>query len=130
MEFKRIPRWFIAVNREDAEAVTATVRALLQDLPMSHEELADRIGVAQSTVSRWAGGTDPALDRYIAVVDAVAGRLAELQVRVERARKLLKAVEEAVEADDHYLETGDKDDLKKTQAARKHVSELVAQDDT
>jgi transcriptional regulator with XRE-family HTH domain len=88
-----VPQHWYWVATDQGMAMSMIFRELMADLPMSHTELAEKLGVAQPTVSRWARGkTEPNLDLMVSTVEAVSERLAEQTKRAERARDVLAAV--------------------------------------
>ena len=99
MDEIRIPDWWFGLRPEHRRAIYTLFQAVLRDLPMSHSALAHKVGVNQSTVSRWASGqTQPSLEHMVAAVEAVGERLAQLHERVDRTGRALHAVEAVREA--------------------------------
>ena len=123
----RIPQWWYhGIPSPGSEAVTEAFRAVVKDLPMTHTALAEELGVAQSTVSRWVKGShDTELEQMIAVVDTVSEHLDQLQERVDRARQLLDGAQAIVEADKRYSKTKKPRDLQKREAAIKQLNKLA-----
>ena len=95
----RVPDWHVAVGRGiRPEEVYGVFRALLDDLPMSRTALAQRLGITQPAVSRWASGdTRPGVAEMRATLDAVADRVAEIQKTHLQAERVVSLVEEAVQ---------------------------------
>ena len=95
----RVPDWHVAVGRGiRPEEVYGVFRALLDDLPMSRTALAQRLGITQPAVSRWASGdTRPGVAEMRATLDAVADRVAEIQKTHQQAEGVVSLVEEAVQ---------------------------------
>src|SRR5438445_7108758 len=96
----QVPGWMVAgVPFEDMKKTYAVFRKLLKSLPLSHSELAHKIGVDQSTVSRWArGGSRPTLKEMKAAISAIELRIEAVQQRVRHASEVVGAVESAVAA--------------------------------
>ncbi len=64
----------------------------MSDLPISQEELAAKLNVTQSTVSRWSAGKSlPSTTQLCVIVDVVEQRIALLQQRAQWVRKSLDA---------------------------------------
>lgn len=99
MTTDRVPAWFIAlVPDADPDQVYRVFRDLLENQPMSHTELASKIGVTQPAVSRWAtGAAMPSLEGMLKAVEVIAERTAEIQKRVDHTQELLLLLREAVE---------------------------------
>ena len=65
---------------------------------MSRTALAQRLGITQPAVSRWASGdTRPGVAEMRATLDAVADRVAEIQKTHLQAERVVSLVEEAVQ---------------------------------
>jgi transcriptional regulator with XRE-family HTH domain len=89
-----VPDWWYDIGADQGQAVSGIFREVMADLPMTYTELAEKLGVAQSTVNRWARGqTDPDLGTMVRAVEAVTERLAAQTERADRARDVLAAVE-------------------------------------
>jgi len=113
MHYVNIPRWQLAVGSTPSLAVEMEFKAVLNDLPMSHSALAEKLDIAQSTVSRWARGkTSPSLEQMVRTIDAVKDRLEELSERTDKAGRVIEAVQSATDA-------------KTDEEQRAKVSELV-----
>ncbi len=114
-----VPLRWIGVRSEHAQAIYEAFEDLLTDLPMSQTELASQIGVAHTTVGRWARGqTRPSLDHMIRAVNAIAERLEDLRRRVERTGSALQAVRATQQA----WESGD---LHEVAIASQRVGEIL-----
>jgi DNA-binding XRE family transcriptional regulator len=93
----RIPPWWLALRVDDIEAVYKVFRDLLKRSAVSHDELAKKLGVNESTVSRWAmENSSPSLEQTKQIVALLEARAARVPVRVRRTRHLLDAIDEAV----------------------------------
>jgi transcriptional regulator with XRE-family HTH domain len=87
------------MGHEHVQTVLKAFKGLLADLPMSQAELASQIGVAHTTVGRWARGqTTPALADMIRAVEAITNRLDDLKRRADRSESALKAIQSTQKA--------------------------------
>lgn len=104
MSKARIPSWWIDVGGRTAQEMEDLFHRVMANLPMRHEDLAGRLGVAQSTVTRWSKGqATPAPEKMKAAVEEVRQELEEQLRRAaaaEEALTHLQAVIEASGADD------------------------------
>ncbi|UCC84807.1 MAG: helix-turn-helix transcriptional regulator [Gemmatimonadota bacterium] len=90
----RIPKWWLVTGQDEAEAVEVLFRYILTNLPMTHAELAEEIGVAQSTVTRWArGDTHPSFDDMARAVRAASNRVEQVRNTMTHTMHLLIAID-------------------------------------
>lgn len=126
MALIRIHAWWLAVWQDDIDRVYQAFRDVLSDLPMSHADLAEQLGVSQPTISRWASGKiSPALEDMLATVEAIQARLTELQNRAQHAREVLAAVQTADAEFDRYERNRTERNLKRQTTAKKRLHELL-----
>ncbi len=95
----RVPTWHSATGlQNENRRVYALFQAVLHNLPMSYTVLADRIGVSQPAVSRWAAGdARPSLEEMEAVFEAVRTEIDEVERHLEAFGSVLVLVKQALE---------------------------------
>jgi transcriptional regulator with XRE-family HTH domain len=92
----RIPWWMTAIDPNDWGRLGTVIADFFSDLPMAQSELAKRLKVDQTAISRWAGGrTKPTLDEFSKAVDVVEDRIAGLTKRVTKSKALVEAMGKA-----------------------------------
>lgn len=75
--YGRTPAWLDSLSPEQPEAVASLLRDLQGSTPIT--ELARRVGVSRSAVSRWLSGqTQPRLPDFLQLVEATSLRVADL----------------------------------------------------
>ena len=103
MAIIRIPTWVLALGPATAALLHNLFTEVMDDLPMPQAELAERLGVDQSTVGRWAKGRSaPNTETMQKAIEEVRSYLESLDKRAsvaEEVLRLVKAVEEAHEAE-------------------------------
>jgi len=120
-----VPAWWIHVG-EDAERVNDTFRSVLADASISQRELAERLGVYQSTISRWKSGERrPSLAEIGNVLRVVVEATAEKQRKAELAAQVVKEVLEAVRAGEQYGLVGEPELRRKQKKAGKRLAHLL-----
>lgn len=126
----RVPKLAVVLPVDmDASEIYAVFEAALEVAPLSKSEIAERLDVNQSTVSRWASGdARPSVEDMLRVLDIVEDRLAEIEARAERARSVLTAVDRAVELHDRYAETRERDDLARFDESIERLRTLLESD--
>lgn len=91
--------WWQAVDSREAQFVLKKFRELLRDMPLTHAELADRIGVDVSTVNRWSSeSTKPSLSKMESSVEKVLDHLEDLGRDAQQVQSAVSLVQEAVAA--------------------------------
>ena len=110
-----IPRWHLAVlGAADPAEIRDLFSGLLKHMPMTTTDLASRMGVNQSTVSRWsAGQARPPLKEMVRAARIIAEetvRLNEFAREVEAALGLVEAF------DEQYAAKGSRGFLKERKA--------------
>ena len=124
----KIPEWERALGFYAPEAVVEVFRQALQVMPLSHAELGQEMGVAQSTVTRWAGGTQPSLETMIEAIGIIEARMAEVQERIDRAGRALRMAQEVVGLARRAQETGKPADRRRKTKVYEELTELLGDD--
>ncbi|MFQ5791113.1 MAG: helix-turn-helix domain-containing protein [Acidobacteriota bacterium] len=100
---KLVPLWTLALGFGDEGVVRAAFREAMTLLPISQAALAERLGVAQSTLSRWVSGkTSPTLDQMEAALEVMEESVREASARVDRSRRAIEAVREGLRLSKKY----------------------------
>lgn len=91
----RILKWHAALfGIVEPEEIQTLFSLALKRMPMTHEELAQRLGVSQPTVSRWtSGASTPALSEMRRTIQVIADEVALLHVFVSKLNEILQRVE-------------------------------------
>ncbi len=97
----RIPKWWLAAYAPDIPRAYESFQTSLARFSLSLTDLAEDIGVDQSTVSRWAvGRTRPTPEQMKALLTALQARIkvmATVAERTARAVEGLRGVTQAFE---------------------------------
>ena len=116
---QQYPWWVVHLDPQEWHSLHETLAEFLSDLPISQQDLARKLNVTQSTISRWSAGKSlPSIPQLRVIVDAVEQRIAFLQQRAQWARRLLDAQKALVHP---------KRGLQARTAASDRVSKLLAE---
>jgi len=92
----KIPWWMMVIDPNDWKELGTVIKDFFSDLPMTQADLATKLRVDQTAISRWASGkTKPTLDEFKRAVQAVNERITELTERVTKSNGLVSAMEAA-----------------------------------
>ncbi len=99
-----IPTWWRTDYAPDVPRAYDVFRAFLSSLRLSLTDLANDIGVSQSTVSRWAvGRSDPTPQQMEALIAALRSRIERIGAAAERASRTTEGLDGVVKAFEAYL---------------------------
>ena len=123
-----IQSWLVALPLDiPTGLVVGSFRELLEVSPITNSALASELDVAHSTVGRWAAAkTVPSLEEMSAAAEVIEARLAEIQERAGRARRILDAAQAAVAAREEGA--GSKEKVKRLEAAQRRLVEVIQQE--
>src|SRR5687768_15416179 len=94
MSALRVPVWR-AVLPHRSDQILSAFRSALSSGVITHTELADALGVAQPTVTRWAQGQrEPSLDQMCAVVEVIRERARSVSAQMEATAEVMQLTEE------------------------------------
>lgn len=96
----RFPSWWVTLGPDTASNLRQVFADVMNELPMSQRELARRLGVDPSTVTRWAAGeAAPAAEKMLEAIEEVREYVKPLFKRASLAQEMIQQVIEADEAE-------------------------------
>ena len=114
--------WWIVVQPEDGSKLGTVIKDFFADMPISQGDLAKKLGVDQTAISRWANGkTSPTFEEFSRAVAAVDNRLNELGQRVTKVKQIVAAVQKINAAP----KTGGLAGIRQASAAREDIHNVL-----